>query len=66
MRELEFAIHQMLREAEEGNGRYAQIIRQVLKEFIQEVETDQMVVETEVSLAGLKSHETVVLTVACS
>lgn len=54
MRELEFAIHQMLREAEEGNGRYARIIRQVLKEFIQEVETDQMVVETEVSLAGTK------------
>lgn len=50
LKELRFAVFQLQRESEEANGRYVQIINQILREFLEEVERGPREVDTEVSL----------------
>lgn len=51
-KELLFAVHQLLREDEEANERYARIVRQILREFMEKVGTNQREVDREVRKEG--------------
>jgi hypothetical protein len=49
LRELLFAVNQLLREDEVASERYVRIVRQILREFMREVNANRQEVEEEVS-----------------
>ena len=60
-RELLFAVNQLLREEEVANERYARIVRQILKEFMQDVNANSREVESEVSCKRRKWQVDVII-----
>ena len=47
-RELRFAVNQLMTENEDANERYARIVRQILREFMEEVDANLRQVDSEV------------------